>query len=471
MIGDPVAGCQCHWQATGKPLSSDYHAPGSTLNGDTGRDAMHYIDSYYHDTVSPGAPRAPLDTDIDADVCVVGGGLAGLATALGLSERGMRVVVLEANRVGWGASGRNGGFVGTGYSLPAERLIARVGLQHARELFKLTQDAVALVRRRIRHYRMDCGPIIDGGLNVSWFNDRDAVLRSRDFLAEHFDEPREFWPREKLRAVLHTSRYYDALFSKNRFQFHPLNYSRAMAGAAESRGAIIFEQSPVHALDMDGTARVAQTGGGRVRAAKVVMACGGYIDGLERRLSAAIVPVATYRIATEPVGAQRIRAAIDVPYAISDNRFSSDYYRALADTRILWGGRISARRSEPAKLAGFMLGDLLKVYPQLEGVRVANAWYGLMSYAVHKMPQIGELSPGLWYAMGFGGSGMGTTTVAGELVAAAIAENDDRYRLFAPFGLTPTGGVLGVAAAQLTYWSYQLRDAVRERLIRSRPPS
>ena len=193
------------------------------------------------------------------------------------------------------------------------------------------------------------------------------------------------------------------------------------------------------------------------------------MEGLHRRLSAAIVPVATYVIATEPVGAERIRTAIGVPYAVSDNRFSSDYYRALADTRILWGGRISARRSKPARLAAFMLADLLKVYPQLEGVKVESAWDGLMSYAVHKMPQIGQLSPGLWYAMGFGGSGMGTTTVAGELVSSAIAEGDDRYRLFEPFGLIPpTGGPVGVAAAQLTYWSYQLQDAIRERAIRGR---
>lgn len=430
--------------------------------------AMDYIDSYYRDSVSPGAPRPPLDGEIETDVCVVGGGLAGLATALGLRERGVGVVVLEARRVGWGASGRNGGFVGSGYSLPPERLIARVGLHHARELYELTREAVALVRRRIAHYRMDCGPIVEGGLNVSWFNDRDAVLRTRDFLAENFQERREFWPREKVRAHLHSARYYDALFSNTRFQFHPLNYSRAMAGAAEAQGASIFEQSPVQKLDQSGADWLLHTAGGRVRAANVVMACGGYIDGLQRRLSAAIVPVATYMIATEPLAEDRLHSAIEVPYAISDNRFSSDYYRALGDSRILWGGRISARRSKPARLARFMLADLLKVYPQLEGVRVESAWYGLMSYAVHKMPQIGRLSPGLWYAMAFGGSGMGTTTVAGELVASAIADNDDRYRLFAPFGLTPTGGIAGVGAAQLTYWSYQLRDAVRERLIRSR---
>ena len=229
---------------------------------------MDYIDSYYRSTVSPGAQRPALDAEIDTEVCVIGGGLAGLATALGLRERGVSVVVLEARQVGWGASGRNGGIVGSGYSLSADRLMARVGLQHARELHRLTQDAVALVRQRIEHYRMDCGPIVDGGLNASWFNDRDAVLRSRDFLAENFDEQREFWPRERLREVLHTSRYYDALFSESRFQFHPLNYSRAMAQAAEARGATVFEQSAVEKLDVDGADKRVHTAGGRVRAAR-----------------------------------------------------------------------------------------------------------------------------------------------------------------------------------------------------------
>ena len=432
---------------------------------------MDHVDSYYRSTVSPGARRSALDVEIDTEVCVVGGGLAGLATALGLRERGVSVVVLEARQVGWGASGRNGGIVTSGYSLPADRLVARVGLQHARELYRLTQDAVALMRRRIAHYGMDCGPIVDGGLYTSWFNDRDALLRRRDFLAENFDEQTELWPRERLREVLHTRRYYDALFSDRRFQFHPLNYSRAMADAAEARGAVIFEQSPVQKLDVEGSAKLVHTAAGRIRAAHVVMACGGYLGGLHAPLSAAILPVATYMIATEPFGEERIRSAIEVPYAIADNRFASDYYRALADTRVLWGGRISAMRSQPARLARFMLADLLKVYPQLEGARVASAWYGLMSYAVHKMPQIGRLSAGFWYAMGFGGSGMGTTTVAGELVASAIAENDDRYRLFAPFGLTPTGGIVGVAAAQLSYWSYQIRDSVRERVTRLRRPT
>ena len=197
-----------------------------------------------------------------------------------------------------------------------------------------------------------------------------------------------------------------------------------------------------------------------VRARTVVMACGGYIAGLHPNLSRAIVPVATYVAVTEPLG-ERLQSAIRVPYAIADTRFALDYYRPLDDTRILWGGRVTVRRDDPPGLAELMRGDLLKVYPQLRGVRMETAWSGLMSFAVHQMPQVGEVTPGVWYGMGFGGHGMNTTTMAGELVASAIAEGDDRYRLFAPFGLIPTGGPLGAAAVQLTYWYYALWDSIK----------
>ncbi len=418
-----------------------------------------YIDCHYARTAIACAPRPALDGPVEADVCVVGGGLAGLSTALGLAERGVAVALVEARRVGWGASGRNGGFVSAGFSLSAGRLARRLGVDHAQALYGLSRDAVALMRRRIEACDIACGPIVDGILEASWFDDRDALLRERDLMAGTFGVEQEFWPRERLREALVSERYFDGLFNARGFQFHPLNYCLGVAAAAEAKGACVFESSAVTGLDLDAAVKTVRTAAGSVRAAAVVIACGGYIAGLHRRLARAVVPVATYVVATEPLG-ERLESAIRVPYAIHDTRFALDYYRRLADTRILWGGRIGLGR-EPRRLAELMLGDLVHVYPQLRGVRVETAWSGLMSYAAHKMPQIGEVSPGVWYAMGFGGHGMNTTTMAGEAVAAAIAEGDDRHRLFAPFGLAPTFGPLGAAAAQASYWYYAARDALR----------
>jgi glycine/D-amino acid oxidase-like deaminating enzyme len=309
-------------------------------------------------------------------------------------------------------------------------------------------------------YAIDCGPIVDGIILASWFDDADGLKRERDYMADITGVEEEFWPREKLRQILISDRYYDGLFDPRGFQFHPLNYSLGIAAAAESQGARLFEGAPVTGLELDGPEKIVSTGRGEVRAAAVVMACGGYLAGLHRKLSAAMIPVATYVAVTEPLDG-RLATAIRAPYAVHDTRFALDYYRPLHDTRILWGGRVTVRRRDPPNLAVLMRGDLLKVYPQLAGLEMDTAWGGLMSYASHQMPQIGEVTPGVWYAMGFGGHGMNTTTMAGELIAGAIAENDDRYRLCAPFGLSPTGGPLGAAAAQLTYWFYGLRDALK----------
>lgn len=419
-----------------------------------------YIDSYYARTANSGPVRPTLDGRIEAEVCVVGGGLAGLSTALGLAERGVSVVLLEGVRAGWGASGRNGGFVSGGFSKSLQSLESQLGRDHAKRIHALSWDAVALIRRRMEAYAIDCGPIVDGIIRASWFDDADSLKRERDYMADMTGIEEEFWPRGKLGEILISERYYDGLFNPLGFQFHPLNYSLGLAAAAEAKGVRIFEDSPATGHDLAGPLKLMRTDHGEVRAPTVVMTCGGYIDGLHRKLSRAIVPVATYVAVTEPLG-DRLKTAIRAPYAVHDTRFALDYYRPLHDSRILWGGRITVRRSDPADLAGLMRGDLLKVYPQLAGVEMETAWGGLMSYGTHKMPQIGEVTPGVWYAMGFGGQGMNTTTMAGELVAGAIAEGDDRYRLFAPFGLTPTGGPLGKAAAQLTYWYYALCDAIK----------
>jgi len=416
-----------------------------------------HIDSYYTRTANPAPLRARLEGEVETDICIVGGGLAGLSTALSLVERGKSVAVLEARRVGWGASGRNGGFVGAGFAAGIDSVIKRAGLKQARRLYAFTREAVERIQERIRRYAIACEPIHSGMLRAWWTDDAEEPRRIRDHLHDTLGIELEFWPRERVRETLVTRRYHDALFYPQAFHFHPLNYALGVAGAVQAQGGRIFESSEVTEFRVDGAEKLIRTAQGLVKARSVVIACGGYLDGLHAKLSGAVRPIATWVVVTEPLG-ERLKEAMRGPYSVIDSRFDFDYYRPLPDTRILWGGGITVRKSDPAKLSAIMLRKLLTVYPQLQGVRAESAWSGLMGYPRHSMVQIGKVSPGAWYAMGFGGHGMGTTTMAGELVASAIAEGDARYKLFAPFGLDWTGGPVGLVAAEAIYRWHRFRD-------------
>lgn len=421
-----------------------------------------YIDSYYARTIAPNAACPQLHRDVETDVCVIGGGLAGLSTALGLAERGVKVVLIEARRVGWGASGRNGGFVSAGFSLSPRQIVKDLGQAQAREIYDLSRNAVALIRRRIEAFDLPGVPVVDGRMKVLRYHDPEQLARDRDFMSAVFALESELWPRERLREVLLTERYHGALYNDAGFHFHPLNYALGIAQAARASGAAIYEDTPAVWLDLDSPQKLIETPSGTIRAKDVVIACGGYIRGLVPALSGATLPVATYVVTTEPLG-ERLKEAIRIPYAISDTRLAGNYFRALNDGRILWGGDITARKREPKHLAKKMIDDLVSVFPQLDGVRAEDSWMGLMGYPVHKMPQVGQHAPGVWHCMGYGGHGMSATTMGGELIASAIAENDDRYRLFSRYGLQWAGGpIAGAVGAQITYWYYQLIDRWQE---------
>jgi len=430
---------------------------------------LSYVRSYYAQTRTDDPPRPPLEGEHEAEVCVVGGGLAGLNTALGLAERGRSVVLVEANRIGFGASGRNGGFVGPGYSQSLDWLADRLGIDHARALYDVTREAVELVRRRIDEHAIACGPNTRGGLVASWSDDADGLRRHAESMRQRFGAELEFVPRERVAdEFAHSPRYFDGLLNRMSFQFHPLNYCLGLARAAEERGARIHEDTPALSLDLDRAEKLVVTSAGQVRSRHVVLACGGYGLGVMPDVSGAVLPVATYVMTTRPIDDIALRSAIRQPICLADTRRAGDYYRALPDGRVLWGGRMSARVGAPPGLARLMLRDMLKVYPQLDGhAAFETAWTGTMSYARHRMPQIGRLREGVWYAQAFGGSGMGTTTVAGEVLASGIAGEDDRYRLFEPFDLAWAGGPFGRIAAQTLYWSYRLRDVLEARRGRS----
>ncbi len=417
--------------------------------------------SYYSVTSSAVAYR-PLTGRAEAAICVIGGGFAGLATALSLMERGERdVVLLEAEAIGHGASGRNGGFVFGGFSLGERSLVDTVGLDAGRKLYQLTLDAVAQIRRRIAQYRIDCDAR-DGGIYLAnWFDDDRILDAQQRFMRDTLGVEWQRVGRAELAERLASKRYFGALYEQNAFHFHPLKYAQGLARALVAGGVRVHERSKVSQIAADGAGWRVVTPGGEVRAREVVICCGGYIEKLYPSLASAILPIATYVMVTEPLG-ERLATAMRTDAAVYDTRFAFDYYRPLADSRILWGGRISIRERSAQDVARLLYHDMLKVYPQLAGTRVEYAWSGMMSYGRHKMPQLGRLPEGLWYGMGFGGHGVGPTTLAGEVLAGAMRGDGIELARFAPWGLPSTGGPAGLLAAQLTYWYYELRDWMRQ---------
>ncbi|WP_458072416.1 NAD(P)/FAD-dependent oxidoreductase [Rhodanobacter sp. BL-MT-08] len=414
--------------------------------------------SFYRATATPYDVYAPLQGTTHASVAIVGGGYAGLNTALGLAERGMSdIVLLEREQIGFGASGRNGGFVFGGYSLGERALLHQLGATRARALFNLTSDAVRLIRHRVAHYAIACDLVDEGVIWANWFRDPAVLRRRQQLLAEQYGSAWQWLPQDQLRQRVRSARYHDGLYERDALHLHPLNYAIGLAAAATRQGVRLHEHSGVSSLTREGAQWRLRTKQGDVLADQVVLACGGYLAALQPTIDAAILPIATYVMVTEPLGA-RMTDCLRTRAAIYDTRFAFDYYRALPDTRLLWGGCISVRDRSAQAVKQLLTRDLLRVFPQLHGVKVDYAWSGLMSYARHQMPQIGGSGDGLWWAQAFGGHGLAPTCAAGELLASTIATGDDRWTQFADYGLQRTYRPFGYLGAQASYWWQQGKD-------------
>ncbi len=421
-----------------------------------------YIDSFYARTRQAAAPRTALNGSVEVDVAVVGGGLAGLTAALELARAGRRVAVMEAERIGWGASGRNGGFVSPGYATGLSHIALMAGREAAHELYRLSIEGVRIIEENLAGLDQAQNVPTYGKLAVLRYAGAAALQEQQERMAQDFGYALEFHDREQVRDVLRSARYHEGLYDPQAFHFHPLNYALGLASVIESLGGLVFEGSDVVTADLDGATKALRSRGGEIRARDVVFATGGYSGALVPTLRRAMLPIATYVLLTE-AAPDRIGAVICTPAAILDDRRAGDYYRLVdGGCRLLWGGRITTRTSEPARLAEMLRATMASTYPSLAGIGIDVAWSGLMSYARHLMPMIGRLQPHVWYCYGFGGHGLNTTAIGGRVVAEGILGTSDRYQRYAPFGLNWAGGPLGRAAAQLTYWSYQAMDFVRE---------
>jgi gamma-glutamylputrescine oxidase len=416
--------------------------------------------SYYSHSGNPAPDRPALAGEVEADVCVIGGGIAGCSTALHLAERGYRVVLLEAHRIGYGASGRSGGQAIAGYASGQHKLERQVGLANARRMWDISVEGLRLIRNRVARHTIDCD-LHWGQLHVALkARQRADLLTERQELAERYGyEQLRFMERGEVEALLATKRYCAGLFDGGSGHLHPLNYTRGLAAAAEAAGVQILEHSAVTGLHIADPA-IVRTANGGVRARFVAVCCNAYGDPLVPALRSRIMPVGTYIVATESLGQARIEELVRENIAVSDSNFVLDYFRRSADHRLLFGGRVSYSGVDAFDTARATRNRMVKVFPQLADARIAFAWGGYVDITMSRAPDFNRLATNIYYLQGFSGHGIALTGIAGQLVAEAIAGQAERFDVFTQLKHRnfPGGAALRMPALVLAMLWYRMRD-------------
>jgi glycine/D-amino acid oxidase-like deaminating enzyme len=415
-------------------------------------------------TIAP--PRPPLPNDLDVDVCIIGGGLAGLTIAREVARRNWSVAVLESHRVAWNASSRNSGFVMPGFAMGMHKLIERAGSDRARELWMLSQDGVDCVRRSIKDGRMRDVMQSEGWLHVSKI-DRAKEISDEAELLRGLGADIEVWPTTLVRSKVKSPYYFQAIHFPTAFNIHPYNYALAIAQSAEDAGARIFEQTAAISIDPAGVRKRVVTSHGRIRAAHIVFAGNVHLGPIMPDIAQTLIPVHTFAMVTKPLG-DNLATALEYPGAVSDTAFADHRYRIVGGGRLMFAGRVATREANPRRHGRRLRADLKRRFPQLGPVEIEHAWSGTIGITVHGMPQVGEVSPGVWLASGFGAHGLNTTAMAANLIAGAIVDGDDRFRLFEPFELVWAGGRIGRFVAKRFYLAQRAYEQWASRRSRKR---
>ena len=389
-----------------QPVHSAQHAP-----------------SYYAASANRHLSFPALAGEQRADVCVVGGGFSGLNTAIELAQKGFSVVLLEAHKIGWGASGRNGGQLIRGVGHDVERFEPTIGKQGVRELKLMGLEAVEIVRRRVEQFQIDCDlkwgycDLANKPSHLDGFAEDMAELKELGYA----HEMRLLQP-EQMHEVVGSQRYVGGLIDMGSGHLHPLNLALGEAAAAQALGVQLYEDSAVTRIDYGNEVKV-HTAHGLVRAAHLVLGCNAYLNGLNSNLGGKVLPAGSYVIATEPLSAAQARDLIPRDMALCDQRVALDYYRLSADRRLLFGGACHYSGRDPADIAGYMRPKMLAVFPQLQDVKIDYQWGGMIGIGANRLPQIGRLKdqPNVYYAQAYSGHGVNATHLAGKLLGEAIA--------------------------------------------------
>ncbi len=427
-----------------------------TINDRPGK----YPASYYAATAQHLTEFAPVMGEISCDVCVIGGGYTGLSTALHLAERGFDVVLLDAHRVGWGASGRNGGQVGVGQRVDQVALEKMVGMSKARALWDISLASMSLVKHLITKHKIDCG-FTTGVI--------EADHRKRNVAASHayvgrlqntygYKDIRAL-DQDEMRRLVGSDGYFGGSLDMGSGHLHPLNYALGLARAAQKAGVRIFENSRVITIS-PGSKPLVKTKDAEIRAKFVALGCNGYLGGLEKKLSRKMMPINNYIVATEQLDISTAENLIRENHAVADSRFVINYFRLSQDRRVLFGGGESYGYRFPSNIKKLVLKPMLKVYPQLKDIRIDYAWGGTLGITMSRLPVFERVGVNVLSAGGFSGHGVAMATLAGEIMAETIAGTAARFDLMAsvPTPRFPGGASLRWPLLVLAMTWYSLRD-------------
>ena len=430
------------------PVHTDQHAP-----------------SYYAATLNRRIQCPPLAGEEVADVCIIGGGFSGLNTAIELAERGFSVVLLEAHKIGWGASGRNGGQLIRGVGHGVEQFEPVIGKDGVRQLKLMGLEAVQIVRQRVEKYGIDCDltwgycDLANKASDVEGFREDYEELKSLGYTHEL-----RLVPQEEMRSIVGADCYVGGMVDMGSGHLHPLNLALGEAAAAQSLGVRLFEDSRVTHIDYGAEVRV-RTAKGSVRAKTLVIGCNAYQNGLNNYLDGKVLPAGSYVIATEPLPADLAHELLPQNMAVCDQRVALDYYRLSADNRLLFGGACHYSGRDPADIAAYMRPKMLKVFPHLADVRIDYQWGGMIGIGANRLPQIGRLpgQPNVYFAQAYSGHGVNATHLAGKLLAEAIAgQQGSGFELFAkvPHITFPGGKLLRSPLLALGMAWYRFKETL-----------
>jgi len=418
-----------------------------------------YPSSYYAASANPTPERSPLAGETSADVCIVGAGYTGLSTAISLLEAGFSVVVLEAAKVGFGASGRNGGQIVNSYSRDIDSIERSVSAGNAKLLGDMAFEGGKIIRERIEKYGIACD-LKDGGVFAALTIKQMKHLEAQKRLWERFGHNQlELLDATGIRNVVASECYVGGMLDKSGGHIHPLNLALGEAAAVESLGGQVHEQSQVLRIER-GANPVVHTAKGQVKAKFVVVAGNAYLGNLLPELAAKSMPCGTQVITTEPLSEELAQSLLPQDYCVEDCNYLLDYYRLSADRRLIYGGGVIYGARDPADIEAIIRPKMLKTFPQLEKVKADFAWTGNFLLTLSRLPQVGRLGDNIYYSQGCSGHGVTFTHVVGKALAKAVNGQASRFDAFAelPHYPFPGGRLFRIPFTAMGAWYYSLRD-------------